>query len=88
VPPNTAFIKCFLNSPNGPYGRPCGTFYSPGTSYPGGVAFSKDGKSAYALLNHNNTLAKVDLTKKPLKQGPQIRVGNAQQDVRRQDDQA
>jgi sugar lactone lactonase YvrE len=55
---------------------------------PGGVAFSKDGKSAYALLNQNNTLAKVDLTKKPLKQGPQIRVGNAQQDVRRQDDQA
>jgi len=88
VPPNNAFIKCFLNSPNGPYGRPCGTFYSPGTSYPGGVAFSKDGKSAYALLNQNNTLAKVDLTKKPLKQGPQIRVGNAQQDVRRQDDQA
>ena len=88
MPPNTAFIKCFLNSPNGPYGRPRGTFYSPGTSYPGGVAFSKDGKSAYALLNHNNTLAKVDLTKKPLKQGPQIRVGNAQQDVRRQDDQA
>jgi hypothetical protein len=38
---------------------------------------SKDGKSAYALLNQNNTLAKVDLTKKPLKQGPQIRVGNA-----------
>jgi DNA-binding beta-propeller fold protein YncE len=71
VPPNNTFIKCFPKSPNGPYGRPCGTFYSPNTSYPGGVAFSKGGKSAYALLNQNNTLPKVDLTKKPLKQGPQ-----------------
>ena len=88
MPPNTAFIKCFLNSPNGPYGRPCGTFYSPGTSYPGGVAFSKDGKSAYALLNQNDTLTRIDLTSAPPAQGAQIRVGNAQQDVRRQDDQA
>jgi len=51
VPPNNAFISCFPNSPIGDYGRPCGTFYSTGTSYPGGVALSKDGKSAYALLN-------------------------------------
>jgi YVTN family beta-propeller protein len=77
APPNNTFIECFPNSPNGPYGRPCGTFYSPNTSYPGGVAFSKDGKSAYALLNQNNTLANIDLTKKPLTQGQQIRVGNA-----------
>jgi YVTN family beta-propeller protein len=54
---------------------PCGTFYSPGTAYPGGVAFSQDGKSAYAILNQNNTLAKIDLT--TMTQGPQIRVGNA-----------
>ncbi len=77
VPPSSAFIKCFPNSPIGDYGRACGTFYTPTTSYPGGVAFSKDGKSAYALLNQNNTLAKIDLTAKPLKQGEQIRVGNA-----------
>ena len=37
----------------------------------------RDGKSAYALLNQNNTLAKIDLTAKPPKQGEQIRVGNA-----------
>jgi YVTN family beta-propeller protein len=75
VPPNNAFIACFPNSPIGDYGRPCGTFYSTGTSYPGGVALSKDGKSAYALLNQNNTLTKIDLTAK--KQVQEIRVGNA-----------
>ncbi len=77
VPPNNSFINCFPNSPIGDYGRLCGTFYSPSTSYPGGVAFSKDGKSAYALLNQNNTLAKIDLTAQPPVQGTQIRVGNA-----------
>ena len=77
VPPNNSFITCFPNSPIGAYGRPCGTFYSPSTSYPGGIALSKDGKSAYALLNQNDTLTKIDLTAKPPKQGKQIRVGNA-----------
>jgi YVTN family beta-propeller protein len=77
VPPNNSFITCFPNSPIGDYGRQCGTFYSTGTSYPGGVAFAKDGKSAYALLNQNNTLAKLDLTATPPVQATQIRVGNA-----------
>jgi YVTN family beta-propeller protein len=77
VPPTSSFITCFPNSPIGDYGRSCGTFYSTNTSYPGGVAFSHDGKSAYALLNQNNTLTKIDLTSTPLTQGAQIRVGNA-----------
>ncbi len=77
VPPNNSFIRCFPNSPIGDYGRSCATFYTSSTSYPGGVAFSKDGNSAYALLNQNDTLAKIDLTAKPPKQGEQIRVGNA-----------
>jgi YVTN family beta-propeller protein len=77
VPPNNSFINCFPNSPAGSYAIPCGTFYTPSTSYPGGVALSKDGKSAYALLNQNDTLTKIDLTSKPPKQGVQIRVGNA-----------
>jgi YVTN family beta-propeller protein len=77
VPPNNSFIACFPNSPIGDYGRACGTFYNPGTSYPGGVAISKDGKSAYALLNQNDTLAQIDLTANPPTQGAQIRVGNA-----------
>lgn len=75
VPPNNSFITCFPNSPIGDYGRPCGTFYSTGTSYPGGVALSRDGSSAYALLNQNDTLTKIDLNAKT--QGTQIRVGNA-----------
>jgi YVTN family beta-propeller protein len=77
VPPNNSFIQCFPNSPIGDYGAACGTFYSTSTSYPGGVAFSEDGKSAYALLNQNDTLTRIDLTAATLTQGTQIRVGNA-----------
>jgi len=77
VPPNNSFITCFPNSPIGDYGRTCGTFYNSGTSYPGGVAVSKDGSSAYALLNQNDTLTKIDLTANPPKQVEEIRVGNA-----------
>ena len=75
VPPDNSFIKCFKNSPPGSYGVPCGTFYTPSTAYPGGLALSPDGKSAYALLNQNDTLAQIDLTSN--QQGTQIRVGNA-----------
>ena len=77
VPPNSSFIQCFPNSAQGAYARPCGTFYTPSTSYPGGIAVSDDGKSAYALLNQNDTLAKIDLTASAPTQGTQIRVGNA-----------
>jgi hypothetical protein len=35
VPPTNSFIDCFPNSPPASYGNPCGSFYSPGTSYPG-----------------------------------------------------
>jgi YVTN family beta-propeller protein len=73
--PVDPFIDCFPNSPPGSYAVPCGTFYSPWTSYPGGVAVSPDGTSAYALLNQNDTLTQIDLT--TLQQGTQIRVGNA-----------
>ena len=77
VPPNNSLIDCFPNSPIGPYGRPCGWFYSSSTSYPGDLAFSKDGKSAYALLNQNDTLTQINLLATPPVQGTQIRVGNA-----------
>jgi YVTN family beta-propeller protein len=77
VPPNNSFITCFPNSPPAAYANPCGSFYSSYTSYPGGVALSKDGSSAYALLNQNDTLAQIDLTATPPVQGQQIRVGNA-----------
>jgi YVTN family beta-propeller protein len=77
VPPSNSFITCLPNSPPASYANPCGSFYTPSTSYPGGVALSNDGKSAYALLNQNDTLTKIDLTANPPKQGTQIRVGNA-----------
>ncbi|MGC2399413.1 MAG: bifunctional YncE family protein/alkaline phosphatase family protein, partial [Acidobacteriaceae bacterium] len=77
VPANNSFIQCFPNSPPAAYANPCGTFYTPATSYPGGVAVSGDGKSAYALLNQNDTLTKIDLTASNPTQGTQIRVGNA-----------
>jgi YVTN family beta-propeller protein len=77
VPANNSFIQCFPNSPPAAYANPCGTFYTPATSYPGGIAVSSDGKSAYALLNQNDTLTKIDLTASQPVQGTQIRVGNA-----------
>ncbi|HTY85575.1 MAG TPA: bifunctional YncE family protein/alkaline phosphatase family protein [Silvibacterium sp.] len=77
VPPNNSFISCFPNSPPASYANPCGSFYSPSTSYPGGVALSEDGRSAYALLNQNDTLTKINLAANPPKQGKEIRVGNA-----------
>lgn len=82
VPPDNSFIKCFPNSPIGDYGRLCGTFYTPSTSYPGGVAFSKNGKSAYALLNQNNTLAQINLTGTTPALVKQIRVGNAPHSIK------
>src|ERR1700753_4172701 len=81
VPPNNSFIKCFPNSPPAAYANPCGSLYYCSTSYPGGIAISKDGKSAYALLNQNNTLAKIDLTSATPALGTQIRVGNAPHSV-------
>jgi YVTN family beta-propeller protein len=77
VPPKSPFIKCFPNSPIGDYGEPCGTLYSTHTSYPGGVAFSADKKTAYALLNQNNTLVTIDLTRTVPAVTDQLRVGNA-----------
>jgi len=77
VPPDNSFIKCFPNSQPGSYGVPCGTFYTPSTSYPGSIALSNDGKSAYALLNQNDTLARIDLAANPPVEAQQIRVGNA-----------
>ena len=79
VPPNNSFITCFPNSPPGAYAVPCGTFYSSYTSYPGGVAISSNGQSAYALLNQNDTLTQVSLVTNS--QGTQIRVGNAPHSV-------
>lgn len=60
---------------------PCGQTYSiigngTPTSYPLGLAISPDGKTAYSVLDNNDTLTKIDLTAKTPAEGAQIRVGN------------
>jgi YVTN family beta-propeller protein len=79
VPPNNSLITCYPDSPPAAYANPCGSFYTNSTSFPSGIAVTPDGTSAYALLNQNDTLAKIDLITK--KQGNQIRVGNAPHSV-------
>ena len=73
---------CFPNSPPGTTGSneiPCGHTVSSGTSYPLGIAISRDDKTAYVVLDVNDTLAKIDLTTNT-KVG-EIRVGNVPHSV-------
>jgi YVTN family beta-propeller protein len=84
APGSNKLIKCFPNSPIGPYDRPCGMFYSTGSyytggmaSYPGSLTFNSNETSAYALLNDNDTLATISLTGTKPVLGKQVRVGNA-----------
>jgi YVTN family beta-propeller protein len=80
---------CFANSPGGTNGSfyiPCGqtvSLFSDGvlTSYPTGIAVSKDAKTAYVVLNNNNTLTKIDLTAATPVEGPEVRVGNVPHSV-------
>ena len=82
-------VTCFPNSPPGTTGSneiPCGqtvSIVSDGTktSYPLGVAISADGKTAYVVLDNNNTLAKIDLTQAKPVEGAEIRVGNVPHSV-------
>src|SRR5579862_9244313 len=77
-------VTCFPNSPPGTTGSieiPCGqtvSVVSDGTytSYPTGVAVSPDNKTAYVVLDNNDTLTKIDLTQSTLVEGQEIRVGN------------
>jgi len=69
-------------SPSGTTGSsiiPCGytvPVYQPATSYPLGIAISPDGKTAYSVLDINDTLAKIDLTQTPPVEVKDLRVGN------------
>jgi YVTN family beta-propeller protein len=82
-------VTCFPNSPPGTTGSfeiPCGqtvSVVSDGTysSYPTGIAISPDGKTAYVVLDNNDTLTKIDLTQTNLLEGPEIRVGNVPHSV-------
>ncbi|MGB0062988.1 MAG: hypothetical protein WBP85_00965, partial [Terracidiphilus sp.] len=51
------------------------------TSYPMGIAISPDAKTAYAVLDNNDTLAKIDLTAATPVEGAEVRVGNVPHSV-------
>jgi YVTN family beta-propeller protein len=82
-------VTCFPNSPPGTTGSieiPCGqtvSIVSDGThtSYPTGIAISPDGKTAYVVLDNNDTLTKIDLTAATPTEGAEIRVGNVPHSV-------
>ena len=78
-------VTCFPNSAkgtDGSYAHDCGhTVGSNPTSYPLGIAVSPDGKTAYSVLDVNNTLAKIDLSAATPIEGAQIRVGNVPHSV-------
>jgi YVTN family beta-propeller protein len=77
-------VTCFPNSPPGTTGSseiPCGKTVSGHTSYPTGIAISPDGKTAYVVLDDNDTLTKIDLTQPTPAEGPEIRVGNVPHSV-------
>jgi len=77
-------ITCFPNSPpgtDGSFAHYCGHTLGTNSSYPLGLAVSPDGKTAYSVLDVNNTLTKIDLTQSTPVQGAQIRVGNVPHSV-------
>ncbi len=77
-------VTCFPNSPPGTTGSapiPCGqtvTLTGDGvsSSYPLGIAISPDNHTAYAVLDNNDTLTRIDLTTQPPTQVGEVRVGN------------
>jgi YVTN family beta-propeller protein len=80
--------KVKISGPIGTTGSvaiPCGVPLSAAEGnpapYPTGVAVSPDGKTAYAVLNFNNELTKIDLTAKTFVEGPVLRVGNVPHSV-------
>lgn len=87
VAPSQAFINCdkiTVGLPSAPVTDVCGQFYNGNTysSNPAGVAVSRDSKTAYVVLNANNTLQPVDLTvNPPVPKGAQVRVGNVPNSV-------
>ena len=76
VPFTNQYIPCFPNSPPGSYGTPCGYPWG-GESVPGSLAVSRDRKSAYVVLNENNTAGQDRPDANPPVQTSQVGVGNA-----------
>ncbi|AXC15934.1 hypothetical protein ACPOL_6722 [Acidisarcina polymorpha] len=78
-------VTCFPHLPigtDGSYAHACGhTVGTNPSAYPLGIAVSPDGKTAYSVLDVNDTLTKIDLTASTPKEGAQIRVGNVPHSV-------
>ena len=77
-------VTCFPTSVPGTTGSnaiPCGQTYSSNTSLPSGIAISPDNKTAYAVLDTNDTLTRIDLTAATPAEGAEIRVGNVPHSV-------
>ncbi len=71
---------------NGSFNIPCGyatTTFSDAilSAYPMGIAISSDARTAYVVLDNNNTLTKIDLTQAKPTQGPEVHVGNVPHSV-------
>jgi YVTN family beta-propeller protein len=70
----------------GSFNIPCGYPFSifsdqVYTSYPMGIATSADAKTAYVILDNNDTLTRIDLTAKTPAEGTALRVGNVPHSV-------
>jgi YVTN family beta-propeller protein len=77
-------VTCFAHSPGGTDGGSlhyCGHTLGTNSSYPLGLAISADGKTAYSVLDVNDTLTKIDLTASTPVQGKSVRVGNVPHSV-------
>jgi YVTN family beta-propeller protein len=51
------------------------------TSYPTGIAIAPNGKTAYVVLDNNDTLTSINLTQTNPVEGPELRVGNVPHSV-------
>jgi YVTN family beta-propeller protein len=77
-------VNCFHNSPpgtDGSYAHSCGHTLGTSSAYPLGIAVTSNGKTAYVVLDVNDTLTKIDLTASTPTEGAQIRVGNVPDSV-------
>ena len=82
----TCFWRTALAGTTGSLLIPCGyavSIFSDAvlTSYPTGIAISPDAKTAYVVLDNNDTLTKIDLTAATPVEGAEVRVGNVPHSV-------
>ena len=82
-------VTCFPNSPGEPRAASSSPAARPShlsqrvhaVPIPSGIAISADNHTAYAVLDNNDTLTKIDLTQNPPVQVGEVRVGNVPNSV-------